>query len=515
MSESQDACRVSKPTTGTQRRVVLRLVEDTLPDIGNLDVILKESEKVISHASLTEERIDEMIQKRAGLLERLQNTEATRDQRLEHVQDYDPFGDIDVGNYEGLVSAGVLDAENAVRLKKLDAVIDRLSSLDPPTIDSATELKKLSALRESFQKQLEERIKIRQQAVIDRRVEVRNKVLSHYLKRTGGLRAAIAEIDAQPKVLEKLKVLEAETREKRKKEMEQFVRMMNESVQVLSDRHAKVFKRLSELTGNENITEDLLNAFLKESAQRQRNIFTGVRNRLIGSVIDGEGKGQLKSSKEVVPWAEHSANISYVETVNGLRYFGNRKRLETMAAAGDVQAAQLLEECEQLINENEVLRRLIGKKHITDRETGKKCLGPFWAAFETRKANDETGVTEVRRKKRKEAAELEAKTKKAMADIIKQGGFAVTVPVYTSIRGKQQLSGKKKGAVRLERDKSKKGSEIWRVAEAAGGADILEVGSTSPLNMSSFPSWVREPAQKKFIMRGEDFVEFLVYESEE
>ena len=515
MNESQNVCRPLPPEAEKGTGPVLRLVKGPLPDIEDLDAILEGSEKVISNASVSGEHINKMIEERAELLERLWNVEAAREQRLQRVQDYDPFRGIDAGDYEQLVSAGVIDSVNAERLTKLDDVIDRLTSLDQPTAHSAAEFKRLSRLRKSFRKQLEGQLKAKRREVSDRRAEVENKVLGHYSKRTGPLESAIAEIEADPRVSERLKALEEEEKRKLEEEAKQFMLGVGQSAESLGTRHEKVFERLAEITGNENIVQDLLSALLKERGQKQQSVFNGVRNRLIESIIDGDGKGRLKGAGEVVPWAGRSSNNPYIDTMNDLRYCGTRERLEAIAADGNTEAARLLRDCKQLADENAILRRLVGRKHIEDRETGKKLLGPFWAAFETRRQNDKDGTTAARKKKREETAKAEAEDRKLAAQILKRGGFVVTAPVMKCINGKQRCLGMKESAIRLERVKSKKNNEMWRVAEVSGAARSLEVGSTSPLNMSSFPSWLKEAAKEKFIMRGQDFVELLSYDSEE
>lgn len=515
MSKQQAVRPLSMPETKEGNGAKLTLVKGSLPNIEDLDSILEESEKVIENASVSMEQIDEMVGKRGEMLEQLYSLESTHERRLQRVADFDPLKDLNPGDYNRLVSVGIVDSASAEKLQKLEEVISRLSELEQPTSDVRSELKRLKELRKSFRKQLKVQIGGKKQEICERRERVRCKLSAHYSKRVTALLDSIEEIEANPRVLDRLWVLEKEERQKLEEESRQFIELMNESTQSLSIRHAKAFERLSEVTGSESIAQDLLKSLLKDYGQRQNAYFDGVRGRLITSVIDGEGRGQLKGPKEVAPWIERTDEVPYVETMNSLRYRGNRERLRSMAQAGDEQAAQLLKACKQLANENAVLRKLVGRKHVTDHKTGKKGLGSFWAAFETRRQNDKSGVTEARKKQRREAAKLEAKARKAVAEIIKGGGFAVDVPVYRKIRGRQQSVGASEGAVRLERAKSKKGNDLWQVAEVAGAAEVLAVGTTSTLNMSSFPSWVRDSAKDKFIMHGEDFVELLVYESED
>jgi hypothetical protein len=122
--------------------------------------------------------------------------------------------------------------------------------------------------------------------------------------------------------------------------------------------------------------------------------------------------------------------------MNFLRFHGTEKALQAAAEAGNEQAKKLLEQREQIIAGNEVVRRLVGPQWITDRKTNEKRVGAFWAAFETRKKNDKEGVTAARKKEREEAAKREAAFKKATEEIIKRGGFVVEAPVIKEIRGK-------------------------------------------------------------------------------
>jgi hypothetical protein len=252
-----------------------------------------------------------------------------------------------------------------------------------------------------------------------------------------------------------------------------------------------------------------------------------VRSRLITAIIEGEGDKQLKNPKEIVPWKVTSTSISYGPAINDLRFFQTEQALRAAAEAGNEQAKKLLEQREQILNENEAIRRLVGPQWITDRRTGERRMGAFWAAFETRKKNDEDGITAARKEERKEAAKREAAFKEAVDAIIARGGFVVEVPVVKNIRGQKAVIGKERGAVRLEKGRSpervvkdpktgretkKGGNEYWKVVEIFGAAGGLKVGQTSPLNMGAFPQWFREAAKPYFVMSGEDFIERMTKE---
>jgi hypothetical protein len=178
-----------------------------------------------------------------------------------------------------------------------------------------------------------------------------------------------------------------------------------------------------------------------------------------------------------------------------------------------------LEQREQILKVDEVFRRLVGRRWITDRKTGERRMGVFWAAFETRKENDRKGITAARKKEREEAAKREAAFKKAAEEIIGRGGFVAEARVVKKGRGTERVVVRDKVAVLLQKGKSKKGNEYWEVVElvtAAQGkveeAYGLRVGHRSTLDMGQFVEWLREGAKPYFVMRGEDFIERLTYE---
>lgn len=84
----------------------------------------------------------------------------------------------------------------------------------------------------------------------------------------------------------------------------------------------------------------------------------------------------------------------------------------------------------------------------------------------------------------------------------------VEVPITKIVQGKKKVVDTQKGVVRLEKGKSPKGNEYWRVAEIfnVNVTSGLKVGNTSPLDMSSFPQWLRESAELYFVKDGKDFV---------
>jgi SAM-dependent methyltransferase len=248
-----------------------------------------------------------------------------------------------------------------------------------------------------------------------------------------------------------------------------------------------------------------------------------VRSHLINAIIEGEGEKQLKDPKEILP-LKMPSSIPYREAIDFLRFNETEKALRAAAEAGNQQVEKLLKQREQILKVDEVFRLLVGRKWITDRKTGEQRIGAFWAAFETRKKNDQEGITAARKKEREEAAKREAIFKEAAKEIIERGGFVVEVPIVKEIRGNKVKVGEEKGVFRLEKKRSKVrvvrdpktgreiekgGNEYWEIVEIFGATGGLKVGATSPLDMSAFPQWFREGAKPYFVMRGKNFIERL------
>lgn len=484
--------------------------EAAMPSIKDLDALLRESEGIAMVASMSEEEIDKMVERQQESLERLQVVDAIRESRLQRVENYNPLGGLNASDYERLVQEEMIEAPYAERLKQLDGVIAKLESLDYPSADAKAELEKLSRVRNAVREKLESQIGERQQEVTARREEVKNKVLEHYAKRTEELERVIADIESNPRVMERLWTMAEKEmkelfarREKEKQEAEARIEQEQKAIiqeatsciQSLGARHGNAFKRLGELVGNEKISEELLQALGQEDARKQQGAFDRVRSRLIGAIIDGEGEKQLKDPREIVPWKTGSTSTPYGDAMNFLRFYGTEQALQAAANTGNEQARKLLEQREQIISGNEVIQRLVGREWVFDQQTKQKRRGTFWAAFETRNKNDKAGVTAARKQEREQAAEREAAFNKSTEKIISRGGFVVEVPIIKEVHGERQVVGREKGAVLLEKGTSKTGNEYWRVVEIFGATNGLRVGNTSPLDMRSFPQWLRESAR--------------------
>jgi hypothetical protein len=529
MKERQEDYRPPLAETRAGEPEVNAAEEAALPSVEDLEARLRDAESVATSASVSEKEIDEMIERRQESLDRLRDISSIQESRLRKVENFNPLKDLEPDDYERLVREGIVDNAYAQRYKatpaqlisyfqKRDKVITDLEKLEYPTANAIAELERLVTERNRFRQELESLIAERQEEIAARREEIKNKLLEHYTRRAEELERTIAEIESNPRVIERLRTMAEKERQafqaKIEQEWKKIIQEAGRYIQSLGARHVNVFKRLGELTGNEKIAEELLQILREGDERKMQSALDKIRSRLIDAIIDGEGERQLKDPKEIVPWRVGPTSIRYSDAMKFLLFQETEKTLRAAAEAGNEQAKKLLEQRERIIAGNEIIRKLVGPQWITDRRTNKRRMGAFWAAFETRKKNDEEGITAARKREREEAAKREAAFEKSAKEIIKRGGFVVQAPVIKEVRGKRVVVGKQKCAVRLEKGKSPKGNEFWKVVEVFGEIKGLKVGDVSPLDMRSFPQWFRESAKPYFVMRGEDFVERLVYEEE-
>ena len=538
MQESQENYKLNITETPPEQeqepeeKEISNAPEAAMPTIEELDNILEESEKVIKIVSLSEEEIDEMMEQRQELVERLANVEFLRESRLQRVEKYNPLADLKPSDYERLVQEGIIDVSYAERLKKLDELMSQFQSLEYPSAQAQAQSERLSQIRNNLREKLESQIRQQQEEIATRRESVKNKILEHYAKRTQELQKRLTEIESNPAVLERLQAIaEKEKREfeaKMEQERQALIKEVERYVQSLSARQANAFERLSELTDNKEIIQELTNAWEEKDARKRQSIFDKVRTRLIKAIIDGEGEQQLKEPKEIVPW-KVSSSIRYGDAINFLQSTATEKSLQDAALAGNKQAQKLLEQCKQIIRNNNIIRKLVGPQWISDPKTNEKRMGIFWAAFETRKKNDEQGITAARKQEReKREAEIKRYEQEARA-LEAKGGIMYKVPVYDE-KGNELFWAWT--AFRLEKFTEKIGEntrrgrrrinknlpleiERWKVVEVAGAPNGMKVGDSDDLTMSTrFPKEAREAAKRYFVMKGEEFVERVQYNEE-
>lgn len=496
--------------------------------------LLTESAQVLKAATLSGAEIDAALEKRLKTIETLRESYTKREERLHHVENFNPLAGLTASDYDRLVKENVIDTASGDYLKNLDATIKQFEEVKDPIPDILSQLERLGENRRAMQKEVARLIAEKQQEVDTRRESARGHVVAHYETRITRLEGTIAEIEKNPLVRDRLdkdekarreaeRVRQEEEERERKKAQEAVDKEVPRTLQSVGDKHKNAFHRMGELVGDAEIGEKLRAAVtalheaqdavgkaesstekkrlaqeVREADRELYNVIHGVKKRLLDAIVEGDGDKQLKQPSEIVPWEVRSSN-AYFPAMNFLQSKEVTARMSGLLAEG--KPVPWAEPYLRIRDENEALKRLIGGKFLKDRG-GKKTgeLTELYAAFEIRKKNDEAGVTAARKAEREAVAKGKVEFNKNAAEIVGRGGFMV-------------MGGQ--GVVRLEKVKGQKGTELWEVAEVYGKTGDLKVKSRSVLSMRGFPNWVGEAARTCFITQGQNFVERLQYGPED
>jgi CHASE3 domain sensor protein len=344
--------------------------ESTMPTIEELDNLLNTSKELLENAVISEKEIDEMIEKRQEALEQIQNIELILESRLRKVENFNPLKDLTPDDYEGLVQEGIIDVAYAERLKKLDELISQLESVEFPTLEAKAKLEELASVRRAIREKIESQIEQRQEEIAERREELRNKILEHYGKRIKELEKIVAEIESNPQVIERLQTMAEkeykEFQEGIEKERQRIIHEATRCIQSLSARHARVINRIGEILDDEKFINKLMNILWDRDEKKLKIELNKIRNVLIKSIIEGEGKKQIKDPAEVVPWKIRSTSIRYIDAMNFLLSREVEEILEEAAENGNKQAEKLLDERTKIIFQNKILRKFFRPQWITD-----------------------------------------------------------------------------------------------------------------------------------------------------
>jgi len=373
-----------------------------------------------------------------------------------------------------------------------------------PTKESIDTLTTLSSTQKDCRAVIEGKIEEKQRKIEKRKDKTKENLLGHYKNMAEEWNKILLEIDANPRVAERLVKIAEQKRKNFEaqiaKEKKEVLEQANRFIQSISARHTSCLKKLGNVINNENIAEDLSNASKEIEWQKRQTVMENTRRILTKSIMESEGGNQLNDAKEIVPW-KVTSSVNYISAVNYLRFATSGLLKEMAEKDGDESAKQTLLKAKEIMDQNEMFRQLIGKEFLD--KNNKKLLGWLWAAIEKRKQNDSMGITDVLKKRREEEAQkIEERKKKkeifekATSDLVARGGFRIRVPVYDTMRGKRVFIRDEDGAVLLQKMRTKEGSEYWKVAEILGETanKFLKVGSASPLDMKSFPEWLRKSA---------------------
>ena len=480
----------------------------SLPEIDDLDAFLGESEKVFTVATMTAADVDGLIKERQIMIHQVDDLETLSKKCSQRVVNSNTCTGLAATNYADLMAVGLIDAAYVERLQKMDELISKFQAVEHLPREASVKLAGLEEKRKDFQDRMAVKIQEKQEKLGLYQGIVREEIKNHFAQRIEKLIQGIAGIETNPHVKERLQVMkEAEQEALKVKqqaaarqaalEQQQLAKKVERFIQSIGAKHVQAFQRLEELTGEAELESRLLRLMNGKDEQQKRSVLESLRNQLIKAIIEGEDegeeKGQLKSPAEVVPWQMGDKRDKRDKRGNKIIYCAALDFLAEPAMVAQLKGTAQQKDVEQLISSNHILRRLFGKRWLND--NGQQKPGRFWAAFEQRQENDRQGITAVRKQKRAEIAQEKLALEQTTKDILARGGFLVDVPLTKLIKGKQVVAGRERAVIRLEKVQSSKGNECWEVVELLGVSNgLIKIGDRSPLNLQSFPAWLRDAA---------------------
>lgn len=426
--------------------------------------------------------IEGQIEWRERKLKDLADYHTTTERTVRALQDYDPLGDLIPADYDALVANKLITKEYADALKALDQKIHELDSPAAPTEEQRLELIKYLELKNSVNDKLFSLIFTREREIEERRAAAKDALLARYQEHTQKLNEIIKHISERPGVAEILReeaTQEAELENKKfaadnlRDFKEEFLGGLEPDLQLVLEKNQSAVSRLKELSGDKDLDQKL-STFNSLDQNQQATLINRLRDVMFDAILEGEGRQQLQSPREIVPWRMHrpTDGTTYWQAVDFLTSQEMKQTLplwkDTGAPTADIEKKLAATE-----SYAHIFRRLFGREWITDEKTKQKKLGSFWAAFEKRKQNDEAGLTEQRKKSRQEIKSLYEKED----------------PMHRVIAFK---SGK--GFALVERKAGTRG-EYERVAQIVG---LAPAGVKEGLSSKDFPDWFRRVVEQAF-----------------
>lgn len=485
--------------------------------------ILEAEAKQAQLAAMTKAEVDAMIRRQHEAITEMMEAEKMLETQLKKIEEENPFmnGSVEEEDIDRLQSEGIVNTKLAGDLKKVFKMLNDLAKVENPTSAALAHHQKVVLTLEAIRKQIEGVIEVKQAEIRERREKLKEAILSDLSEKNKRMEAVIAEVMANPRVVERLQeltdALEAEQAEAEKKQTEDTLKEAGMTLQSLTARHKSSIERLKSVLKKPDIMHELAVELLKNDPTHEKT-FESTRRALKEAILEKENDEQIKSPREVVPW-ENSTSIDYREGIDFLKSKSVVDTLRHLADDGNEKAKKLLELRSTLLVENDVLRKLFGPKWSVNDKTKERFPGPFWDLFEQRKQLPAIRAAQEARTKAERAAqearekrEAEAKEKKradfmeSAKEILGRGGFVVDAPVYQKDRFGIRLVGKELGVVRLEEAVGAKSYKVWKVAEVLGNTGDLKAGMVFDLALTSSPHWLREAAKDAYVMDGPKFV---------
>lgn len=148
-----------------------------------LDALLNDSSKIMEdviQADMSEEQISEALKNREEALTQLNKLDIDLKVSLQRVEEYDPFKDIILSDYELLAEKKLIDGSDVERMRKLDGVIAEMQATKYLTEEATKKLQQLLEVKSGFKDKIERRKEELKSEVDACREDMRQQVLEQH-----------------------------------------------------------------------------------------------------------------------------------------------------------------------------------------------------------------------------------------------------------------------------------------------------------------------------------------------
>ncbi len=453
------------PDQGAEIREIPTTPTPALPSLDLIDAVLTEAAPaLVSEAELARnaQLYPELHGEYSHLTTKLDHE--LDDIRTKYAEQQKPFN---IGNIDILAQQGIITPDYAAKWKGIENAAQKLETTNIKPGEEeyvAHRIQKVIAVRDQIRAAVQDIIDQRIATIHAQEREEKNNLITAQEARIAELEQLLRDIEANPRMMARVTAL-AEQRRKEWEETQKnlkIVERLTPMVTYITQRHAVIWTTIQRLAGEQRG----IDAFQNQHGNPNQEQLAALRQKLVHALTQ---PGTNLDLSELFPWWVHRKHSQPAQLYSAYTLHANdgstHSILKRLAEKGDATAKELLATIKQEFKHNNILRVL-----YTDQALKAKRIDPWLQAM---KGNN---VYESGRHATVSATQTEQ-------DILKAGGFTVVM---------QERDAAIREALLLEQTTSGKGNPIWRVQAMTGDLPGIKMGQASPLDMSAFPTWLRE-----------------------
>lgn len=428
---------------------------------------------ILNMKRLTEDELDELVEKLQRAEAEKSLAETTFAKLLKRVEEFKELVEIEVSDYPRLEKEEVITSEEALFLVKLQRYINQLQSIPPQErlVLQDEKLEELLQVQARAHAKILLDIERARLETAERKQSLSERLKAHYQSKIAEQQAIIEEISKNPEVLKRRRELEqAQAQERLKqaeKERAEHILLITKLVDSVFSRVHGSVRRLGELIGDNAFDENLLKTV------KAGQSLESTRQDLLAILATPESS--VSKLYQVVPWLMRG-KIEYGEALDYLQYqvFNQQSELNILAKENHKEALALLARAKITLDLNQAYNYLFGGRNFA------QLKGAFIAHVQAREEAE-------RRKKQlqeeRQAAlrrEAELNELQSIYNLVKRGGFMVG----------------DSGAILWEEYETKngrnKGRKHYVVIEVVGQTGGITPGNTFYTDFSNAPTYLKE-----------------------